>query len=59
LCGRCVEFCPDDNVLALRFGPITLFKSSNTYFRRRSSREKPDGTAKKVQSITNNGENHG
>lgn len=40
LCGRCVEFCPDDNVLKLKYGPINLFSSSNEYFKKRNKIEK-------------------
>lgn len=59
LCGRCVEFCPDDDVIRLRFGPITLFRSATAYFRRRTLEEKPDGTPKKNLSAINNGEQNG
>jgi ferredoxin-type protein NapH len=44
LCGRCAEFCPNDQVIRLRFGPMTLFASSKRYFSHRSRTEKPDGT---------------
>ncbi|MBE9558638.1 MAG: 4Fe-4S binding protein [Proteobacteria bacterium] len=44
MCGRCVEFCPDDGLLALKFGPIPLFVSSGDYMKRRSKIDKPDGT---------------
>ncbi|MBF0185818.1 MAG: 4Fe-4S binding protein [Magnetococcales bacterium] len=44
LCGRCAEFCPNDQVISLRFGPMTLFASSKHYFSHRSRTEKPDGT---------------
>ena len=40
LCGRCVEFCPDDDVLKLKYGPISLFSSSNDYFKKRNKIEK-------------------
>lgn len=44
LCGRCVEFCPEDGTLALKWGPVPLFSSRADYFRRRVRGEKPDGT---------------
>ena len=47
MCGRCVEFCPDDDMLALKFGPMALFKSSPGYVKRRAKIDKPDGTLPK------------
>ena len=47
LCGRCVEFCPDDGILALKAGPVPLFRSSKAYFQRRSREEQADGTPKR------------
>ena len=44
MCGRCIEFCPDDGMLALKFGPVPLFKSSAAYMKRRAKIDKPDGT---------------
>ncbi|MEJ2691984.1 MAG: 4Fe-4S binding protein [Candidatus Thiodiazotropha sp.] len=35
LCGRCVEFCPDKDVLQLRYAFIPLFSSGPEYFKRR------------------------
>ncbi len=35
LCGRCVEFCPDRDVLQLRYLGIPLFRASPAYFKRR------------------------
>ncbi|OSM07099.1 4Fe-4S binding protein [Magnetofaba australis] len=46
LCGRCVEFCPHDDRLQLKFGPWMLFRSSRDYFRRRSRLERPEGGAR-------------
>lgn len=40
LCGKCVEFCPDDNVLSLKYGPKNIFVSSNSYFKKRNKIEK-------------------
>ena len=47
MCGRCVEFCPDDGMLALKFGPVPLFQSSADYVKRRAKIDKPDGTLPK------------
>lgn len=44
MCGRCVEFCPENGLLALKFGPFPLFASSGEYMKRRSKIDKPDGT---------------
>ncbi len=46
LCGRCVEFCPDDGVIAMKWGPATLFQSSREYYKRRVKGETPDGVAR-------------
>ena len=35
LCGRCVEFCPHDDVMSLKYGPLTAFSSSKNYFKKR------------------------
>ncbi len=35
LCGRCVEFCPDKDVLQLKYTVVPLFKSGPDYFKRR------------------------
>lgn len=35
LCGRCVEFCPDKDVLQLRYTFFPVFKSSPQYFKHR------------------------
>jgi len=44
MCGRCVEYCPDDGLLSLKLGPLALFSSSKEYAKRRGKMEKPDGT---------------
>ncbi|HJW26788.1 MAG TPA: 4Fe-4S binding protein [Rhodocyclaceae bacterium] len=49
LCGRCAEFCPDDGVIALKWGPWSLFQSSRAYYRQRVLGELPDGTVKPVK----------
>jgi polyferredoxin len=46
LCGRCAEFCPDDGVIQLKWGPITLFRSSRDYYKQRVKGELPEGTLK-------------
>jgi len=40
LCGRCIEFCPDDDILKFKYGPFTVFSSSNEYFKKRNKLEK-------------------
>ncbi|MBS1190030.1 MAG: 4Fe-4S ferredoxin [Rhodocyclaceae bacterium] len=49
LCGRCAEFCPEDGVIALKWGPLSLFRSSRDYYRERVRAELPDGTVKPVK----------
>lgn len=51
LCGRCVEFCPDDDVIAIKFGPIPLFQSRRDYYRKRIKTEKPDGTVQVLRIL--------
>lgn len=46
LCMRCVEFCPDDDVIQVKFGPVPLFKSSREYYKARIKVDAPDGTVK-------------
>ena len=36
LCGKCVEFCPHDDVMALKYGPTAVFSSSKQYFKKRT-----------------------
>jgi polyferredoxin len=35
LCGRCVEFCPDEDVLQLKYTVFPVFSSSPQYFKQR------------------------
>ncbi|MES9941533.1 MAG: 4Fe-4S binding protein [Candidatus Thiodiazotropha sp. 6PLUC1] len=35
LCGRCVEFCPDKNVLQLKYAFIPIFSADPQYFKKR------------------------
>lgn len=35
LCGRCVEFCPDKDVLQLKYTVVPLFKADPAYFKQR------------------------
>lgn len=35
LCGRCVEFCPDKDVLSLKYAVIPIFRADPGYFKRR------------------------
>ena len=46
LCGRCAEFCPDDDVIQIRFFGIKLFGSSREYYKKRVKRETPEGMPK-------------
>lgn len=49
LCGRCAEYCPEDGVIALKFGPISLFSSSRAYYKRRVRKEWPNGEIRPVK----------
>lgn len=51
LCGRCVEFCPDDDVIAIKFGPLALFRSSREYYKQRVKAESPEGDVKPIKLI--------
>jgi ferredoxin-type protein NapH len=44
LCARCVEFCPDDGIIQIKAGPVTLMHSSRDYYRQRIREEKPNGS---------------
>ncbi len=46
LCGRCAEFCPEDGVIRLKFGPLTLFRSSRGYYKARVKVDQPEGGQK-------------
>lgn len=47
LCGRCVEFCPDAGVLAMKYAVIPLKVSDPQYFKARNKAQKQwEGTAK-------------
>ena len=35
LCGRCVEFCPDQGVLQLKYTFVPLLKADPAYFKKR------------------------
>jgi polyferredoxin len=39
LCGRCVEFCPDKDVLQLKYTLLPLFSSSPQYFKQRKKQQ--------------------
>ena len=36
LCGRCVEFCPDKDVLQLKYAVFPVFRADPAYFKRRN-----------------------
>ncbi|MBF0294719.1 MAG: 4Fe-4S binding protein [Magnetococcales bacterium] len=48
LCGRCIEFCPQDNVLQLKLGPVTLCHSHPGRFRARSREELANGDRRRA-----------
>ncbi|MEW8586702.1 MAG: 4Fe-4S binding protein [Candidatus Thiodiazotropha sp.] len=39
LCGRCVEFCPDQDVLQLKYTRFPVFSSSPHYFKQRKKQQ--------------------
>jgi polyferredoxin len=49
LCGRCVEYCPDDGVIELKFAPFRLFGSSRRYYKARLKQAGPRGEPKTVR----------
>jgi len=51
LCGRCVEYCPQDGTLQLKWGPLALFASSREYYKARAKGELPDGTVKPLKFL--------
>ena len=53
LCGRCAEYCPQDGVIKLKWGPFALFASSREYYKNRVKGELPDGTVKPVKFVRN------
>jgi formate hydrogenlyase subunit 6/NADH:ubiquinone oxidoreductase subunit I len=40
LCGRCVEFCPDQDVLQLKYAIFPLFSAAPDYFKKRKRAQK-------------------
>jgi len=47
LCGRCVEFCPDKDVLSLKYATIPIKVSDPQYFKARNRAQKEwEGTAR-------------
>lgn len=40
LCGRCVEFCPDQDVLQLKYATFPIFSASPRYFKQRKQAQK-------------------
>ena len=55
LCGRCAEYCPQDGVIKLKWGPFALFSSSREYYKNRVKGELPDGTVKPIKFVRNAG----
>ena len=46
LCGRCTEYCPDDDVIQIKFFGIRLFGSGREYYKKRVKQESPEGMPK-------------
>lgn len=40
LCGRCVEFCPEKDVLQLKYTIIPVFSANPKYFKERNKAQK-------------------
>ena len=40
LCGRCVEFCPDKDVLQLKYAGLPVFSADPKYFKKRKKAQK-------------------
>lgn len=40
LCGRCVEFCPDKDVLQLKYTVFPVFSADPKYFKARKKAQK-------------------
>jgi polyferredoxin len=40
LCGRCVEFCPDKDVLQLRYASFPVFSAAPAYFKQRKKAQR-------------------
>ncbi|MCF8197988.1 MAG: 4Fe-4S binding protein, partial [Sulfuritalea sp.] len=53
LCGRCAEYCPQDGIIKLKWGPLALFSSRREYYKSRVKRELPDGTVKPLKFVRN------
>lgn len=51
LCGRCAEFCPDYDVISLKFGPLAWFRSGREYYKRRVKTESPHGEWKTIKLL--------
>ncbi|MFA5371962.1 MAG: 4Fe-4S binding protein [Sideroxydans sp.] len=47
MCGRCVEFCPDDDVIQIKFFGVPLFRSSREQYKQRVKYESPEGMPKR------------
>ena len=51
LCGRCAEYCPDDGIIRIKFGPWSVFSSRREYYKKRLKMEAPEGSIKPVKFI--------
>ncbi|MCX8087332.1 MAG: 4Fe-4S binding protein [Rhodocyclaceae bacterium] len=56
LCGRCAEYCPQERVIQLKWGPWALFSSRRDYYKKKVQRELPDGTVKPLRFVKNAGQ---
>ncbi|MCL2525318.1 MAG: 4Fe-4S binding protein [Betaproteobacteria bacterium] len=46
LCGRCAEYCPQDDVIRIQWAKVNVFRSSRAYYKARVREALPDGTVK-------------
>lgn len=54
LCGRCVEFCPDNQIIKIKFGFFSIFSSNRQYYKRKIKTQTPDGDIKVVHFLHKN-----
>ncbi|MER2539264.1 MAG: 4Fe-4S binding protein [Azonexus sp.] len=51
LCGRCAEFCPDNRIIQIKFGPLAVFSSAREYYKKRVKGETPEGEVKPIRIV--------
>ena len=54
LCGRCVEFCPEKDLLQLKFLGMPVFRASPAYFKRRKRAQRDWEAATLLRSARGN-----